>query len=81
MHGLVAYTRGVLTKRCHFLDLVMDGAAKRGAKTRMGLSVFEGKIVVVHKPELVDCESKGPGDVCRPEELGRCIGLRGEGHV
>ena len=48
-------------KRHCFLGLVVDRATKHGAETGMGLSVFEGKVVVVHKLELVDHESKSPG--------------------
>ena len=49
MHDLVAYTRGVLTKRHHFLILVVDRETKHGAEAGMGLSMFEGKVVVAHK--------------------------------
>ena len=81
MHDLVAYTRGVLTKRHHFLILVVDRETKHGAEAGMGLSMFEGKVVVAHKLELIDCEPKNLGDVFGPKELGRCVGLRGKGHV
>ena len=68
-------------KRHCFLGLVVDRATKHGAETGMGLSMFKGKVVVVHKLELVDHEPKSPGDVFGPEELGRCVRLRGKGHV
>ena len=44
--SLVAYTNGVLMKRHRSLNLVMDWATEHGAETVMGLSAFEGKIVV-----------------------------------
>ena len=47
----------------------------------MGLSMLKGKVVMAHKPELIDGEPENPRNICRPKELERCIGWRGKGHV
>ena len=68
-------------KRCHFLDSVVDGATRFGVEAVVGSSMFKREVVELQEFELIDCKSKSPGNVFELEELGRCIGYRGEQHV
>ena len=74
--------RGVLHEETPLpVELVVDGAPKFLAEPRMFSSVEQGEIVLLKESELIDCESKNPGDVDGSDRVGGVIMLEDEGHV
>ena len=81
MCGWVSSTRGILTKRHHFLGSIVDGTGVLGAEAGVDFCMFEWEVIEVEKLELVNCESEPPGEVCWLKILGGGVGHRDEGHV